>query len=88
MLTLYYHYGIIMYECMFIHIMGYDMKYKTEYDETGKPIAKIPIPENAKDVRLLRHEYNRRNAGKPGFRPSVEYVVDPNDPTKRIPRVS
>lgn len=64
------------------------MRYHTEYDETGKPVGKIPIPENTKDVRMLRHEYNRRNAGKPGFVPSVEYVIDPNDPTKTIPRVS
>jgi hypothetical protein len=44
------------------------------------------IPDNAEDVGILRKEYNRRHMHEPGFTPSVEYIRDPNDPTKTIPK--
>jgi hypothetical protein len=49
-------------------------------------VMKSMIPENADDVKVLRADYNRRHMHEPGFVPSVEYIIDPNDPTKRIPK--
>ena len=47
-------------------------------------VSKVMVPDNADDVKVLRAEYNRRHMHEPGFVPSVEYIIDPNDPTKRI----
>jgi len=47
-------------------------------------VAKAMVPENADDVKVLRADYNRRHMHEPGFIPSVEYIIDPNDPAKRI----
>jgi len=49
-------------------------------------VFKTGMPECAEDVGTLRKEYNRRHAHEPGFVPSVEYIRDPNDPTKTIPK--
>tara|TARA_R100001244_G_scaffold86414_1_gene66000 strand:- start:621 stop:797 length:177 start_codon:yes stop_codon:yes gene_type:complete len=54
------------------------MRYETEYDKNGKLIGKIPIPENAKDIKILRADYNQRHANEPGFVPSVEYDKNGN----------
>jgi hypothetical protein len=44
------------------------------------------VPENGDDVKILRADYNRRNANTPGFVPSVEYVLQPDGTTKpRVP---
>ena len=49
-------------------------------------ITNFMWPENPGDIAMNRDDYNRRNMHKPGFVPSVEYIVDPNDPTKTIPK--
>jgi hypothetical protein len=49
-------------------------------------ISNYQSPENAKDMGIARDDYNRRNMHTPGFVPSVEYIVDPTDPTKTIPK--
>ena len=45
------------------------------------------MPDNTDDIKALRADYNRRHMHAPAFVPSVEYIVDPNDPTKTIPKL-
>jgi len=49
-------------------------------------VEKAMIPENADDIKVLRADYNRRHMHDPGFVPSVEYIQDPNNPRKTIPK--
>jgi hypothetical protein len=49
-------------------------------------ISNFMFPENVKDIGTNREDYNRRHMHDPGFVPSVEYIIDPNDPTKTIPK--
>lgn len=69
--------------------MGYVTRHVQRCPQCGSEnVEHGKRPDSAADVGILRDEYNQRNAGKPGFVPSIEYVVDPNDPTgmKTIPK--
>lgn len=49
---------------------------KARCPECGKEFGLMNFPETPDDIATLRADYNRRNAHKPGFVPSVAYNKD------------